>query len=88
MYTATSGLMFDTPEDAARAADLLQALFERAQALQASGDAPTGDVIEDAGRIQTLNGNADAGSSSIPEHSDGPSSGSAADELRQNVRRD
>jgi hypothetical protein len=38
MYTATAGLMFDTPEDAARAADLLQALFEQAQARQASDD--------------------------------------------------
>jgi hypothetical protein len=41
MYTATAGLMFDTPEDAARAADLLQALFEQAQARQAS-DSPGG----------------------------------------------
>jgi hypothetical protein len=39
MYTATPGLMFDTPEDAARAADLLQALFEQAQARQSSADA-------------------------------------------------
>ena len=88
MYTATSGLMFETPEDAARAADLLLALFERAQALQASGDAPQGDEIGDAGDIQTLNGTADGGSSSIPERSDDPSSGSAADEHRDNVHRD
>lgn len=38
MYTATAGLVFDTPEEAARAADLLQELFEQAQARQLSAD--------------------------------------------------
>ena len=36
MFTATSGLMFDSPEDAKRAAELLDALFEQARAREQS----------------------------------------------------
>jgi hypothetical protein len=49
MYTRTTGLMFDTPEDAARAANLLDALFEQAQARQ-----PLDDTGSD--EIQTVHG--------------------------------
>jgi hypothetical protein len=76
MYTATSGLMFDTPEDAKRAAELLKALFEQAPARQASDDTDdaTGEVLDGAGEIQTLNEGADGDAihtCSVPEDSGG-----------------
>jgi hypothetical protein len=81
MYTATSGLMFDTPEDAALAAALLQALFDQAQARQSSDDTgddtvdkATGDALDSTRQIQMLSDgvNADAGHARcVTQDSDG-----------------